>query len=227
MGRNRFKLRDVIQIVPAHGFDDGLESHLAAFGMRKCLRKIPRRNGLEQRQVPAPRRRKRLERCPGIERRVRLRPLILIERLNHVVRLRERLPQPEREHHFAVGKMAEDLPRAPFPWRETPFQAMWAKRRGQRREPGGSLGDYVAYVAIAQKFRVRVCSFGHRIIVPAVGRSLSKRLLAAGERRLTPMKRNWIIRVHRVNLRLKIGRLDTGASAGDGDILRRRVRLDR
>lgn len=224
--RNRFQLRDVIQIVAAHGFDDGLESHLAAFRMREFLRKILRRNSIDQRQVPSPRRRKRLDRSLGFKRRVWLRPLILIERLNHVVRLRERLPQPEREHHFAVGKMAEDLPRAPFSWRETSFQAMGAKRRGQRREPGGSLGYYAAYVAIPQKCCVRVCSAGHRIIVTAV-RRLSNLTGRGGTQFNADEAGIGLSGFIRVNLRLKIGRRGAEAIAGDDDTLRRQVRPDR
>jgi hypothetical protein len=91
--------------------------------------------------------------------------LILIEGLNHMVRLRERLPEPEREYHFAVGKMAQDLPRAPFPRCQAPLQAMRAKRRGQLRQASWCPRDHAARVAVAQILCIGIRSVGHKIIV--------------------------------------------------------------
>src|SRR5882672_7467408 len=104
-----FQLLQMIDVAPRHGLKDRLERHRAALGMRDFLRMGLFRDGVDQRYVPAADRRKQLQRRLRVIGGIGFCPAILIEGLNHVVRLGQRLAQAKSEHQLAIGQMTEYL----------------------------------------------------------------------------------------------------------------------
>jgi hypothetical protein len=107
--RDRFQLPQVIQIVTRHGFHNFAEAARAAFRVRVWFREVFTRHRRDQLLVPVAHRGENGERRACVECRVRRCPRVLIERLDDVMRLGQRLPQPEREHHFAIRQVAQNL----------------------------------------------------------------------------------------------------------------------
>ena len=82
---------------------------------------------------------------------VGLGPGVLVEGLNHVIGLGERLPQAKGKDALAVGQMAENRGAAPFVRRRTSFQSVRSQTFGMRRKFGGRLRDHRARIASPQK----------------------------------------------------------------------------
>jgi len=87
--------------------------------------------------------------------------MILIERLNDVVVLRQSLAKAVGEHDLAVGKMAEDLARFPLARRKAALQSLRTETYNKFSQPARSLRNHSARVAIAKIGRVGVCGVGH------------------------------------------------------------------
>lgn len=153
---NRFELLHMIQIMPAHRLHQRLERYFAALRMRHALRKRFRRSCMNERQIPSPQRGKYGQRRWHVIRRIRHGPLILIERLYHVMILRKRLPQPVRKNHFAIRQMANNLPRTPFPRRNALFDTFRPKRSHKCRQLPGSRRNHFQRILPCQVFRIRI-----------------------------------------------------------------------
>ena len=98
------------------------------------------------------------------QRRIWLRPLFLIERLDDMVIFRQRLAQAEREYHFAIGEMAENLARVPFTGRGAAFHAFRTEFFDERGQARGRYRDHFTRITAVEKRGVRI---GHQIIVLA------------------------------------------------------------
>ncbi len=53
--------------------------------------------------------------------------MVLIERLNDVVRLGQSLPQPECKRHFRIGQMTQNFAYRPFAGTKAPLQPVWSE----------------------------------------------------------------------------------------------------
>src|SRR3954471_7847818 len=104
----------MVQIVTAYCFHDGSKGHDAALRMLGRDVEIVRRERLEQCLVPGLQSDETRKRCGCIERSVAPGPEFLIEGLNHVVRLRERLAQSETKGDLAICEVADDLAGRPL-----------------------------------------------------------------------------------------------------------------
>ena len=117
-GRNElrefFELGEVVEVVAGHGFDDGLEGHGAALGMRDGLAGCLRQSVLNEEQVPVAQGGERGEGLRCRDSRIGGGPFFLIEGLDDVIVLGQRLAQAEAEGQFAIGQVRGDLGRAPF-----------------------------------------------------------------------------------------------------------------
>jgi hypothetical protein len=85
-----------------------------------------------------------------------LRPQVLIEGLNDVVRLGQRLSETKSENNFTIGEMADNFANRPFAgcWRLT--RASFAKRIKGLAELRCCGGDDLPRIASAEKRRVGV-----------------------------------------------------------------------
>ena len=113
------KLRKMIQVVAGHGFDDGLKCHGAALGMGDgrfagCRQRAARSgagSSCAARRTSASASSAPMPEYGGC-------PFVLIEGLDDVVVLGQRLAQPEAEDQFAVGEMRRrSRPRSTCPAR--------------------------------------------------------------------------------------------------------------
>src|SRR5271157_4048980 len=111
----------MIEIVASHGLDYRLQRHGSALGVGHALRKSLLWQTAQQRQVPFADRSKRIQRAGCVISGILLRPRGLVERLNHVVWLRQRLTDAESEYHFRVSQMRKNFPRVPFSRRPGPL----------------------------------------------------------------------------------------------------------
>lgn len=146
-----FDLLKMVHVVPRHSFDDGLNGHLAALGVGELLREIGGRNGVEESEIPAAGGLEDLERGAGVEAGVGHRPGVLVEGLDDVVRLGERLAEAESEDDLAIGEVAKDFGGAPLAGRGNPFEAIGAEAIDLCGEFGRCLGDYSKRVQSPQK----------------------------------------------------------------------------
>src|SRR5690242_4247450 len=110
----------------------------------------------DEHQVPVADGGKRRERRAHMVRRVRLCPLVLIERLDHVVVFGKRLAQSESEDHLAIGEMANDLTRAPLSERRRLLGSVRADGFDYFAEFPGSARNDLKWILIAEEFRVGV-----------------------------------------------------------------------
>jgi hypothetical protein len=92
--------------VPSHGFDERPELHGAALGVGERLVEEVGGDGREQGQVPAADGGEDVECGLGVEGGVAVRPAVLVEGLDDVVRLGEGLAEAEGEDDFGVGEVA-------------------------------------------------------------------------------------------------------------------------
>ncbi len=112
--RKRFHLQQMVQIVTRHGFDHNPQRHIAALGMIQWLVEIPGLKSRDQREIPLADRgengqsRRRITACIGRG------PLILIEWLDDMVVLSQRLPQPKRKYRLAIREVTKYVADAPL-----------------------------------------------------------------------------------------------------------------
>ena len=89
----------------AHGFYDGLEGHVAAFGVGHGLGQKFGAGVLDQGEVPLADGGEDGEGLLGGERRVGAGPVVLIEGLDYVVGLGCGVAEADGEDEFAVGEV--------------------------------------------------------------------------------------------------------------------------
>src|SRR5205823_1249497 len=82
--------------------------------------------------------------------------LLLVERLDDVVILGQRLPQPEREDDLAIGEVTHDLASVPLVRRRPPFDARRSQRRGHFVQLSGGVLDDLERIPVAEVDRVRI-----------------------------------------------------------------------
>jgi len=104
LGQDRFHLPQMVQIVTGHGFDHYLQCHIAAFGMIQRLVEICGPESLDECQVPLANRGERGQSHMSVIVRIGCGPVILIEWLDDMMILSQRLPQPEGKHNFAIRR---------------------------------------------------------------------------------------------------------------------------
>src|ERR1700756_349343 len=106
----------MIDVVAAHGLDNGPEAHGAALRVNHGFRMGLKRERAYEREVPVAHRVEGGERVPSTIPVVMSRPFLLVEGLNGVMVFTESLPQTEAEDQLAVGEVADDLTGTPLPW---------------------------------------------------------------------------------------------------------------
>jgi hypothetical protein len=120
-GRNEtFDLLQVVDVVAGHGFYDGPEGHGAALGVGGGAVAVVLRDGGEEEEVPVAGGLEESETGFELVGCVAFGPGFLIEGLDDGVGLVERggesLAEAEREDHFAVGQVSDNVADAPFAW---------------------------------------------------------------------------------------------------------------
>jgi len=138
---NRLDLPLVIEVVTRHCFDENLKRHITAFGVCYALRKSIGRHRFDQLEIPISNGGEHTQSCVRVAGFIVGGPSILIEGLDDMVRLGERLPQAKGKHQLAIRQMAHDLPCAPLTGREGPFDAISTKRIEQLSQPARGRGD--------------------------------------------------------------------------------------
>src|SRR4051812_20768440 len=113
-GGNPLDLAEVIDVMPPHGFDNGLECHVAAFGMSHGLVESFGWKAAYQEDIPIAYSFEGRKRSLGGVRRIRFCPVVLVKWLDHVMRFGQRLPDAVGKDQFAIGQVAEDLPNTPL-----------------------------------------------------------------------------------------------------------------
>ena len=117
-GGQAFYLSEVVDVVSAHGFDDGPEGHGAAFGVGGGAAAVLVGDGVEEEEVPIAGGSEEGQGRLELVDCVALCPGVLVEGLNDGVRLTERgsegLAQAEGEDDLAVGEVGDDLANAPL-----------------------------------------------------------------------------------------------------------------
>jgi hypothetical protein len=111
---NGFQLRQMIQVVTRHGFDEGPEGHLPTLRMQHRLGHQLRRYRAQEHQIPLADAGKRHHGRLWIITGIVGRPKLLIERLDDVMVLRQRLAKAESENDLAICQVAQNFVRAPF-----------------------------------------------------------------------------------------------------------------
>jgi hypothetical protein len=104
--------------VTGHGFKDGLEGHVSAFGMMAGTIEIGLAEGSDEFEVPEAIGAEEFEGGRKLVSRVVLCPGILVEGLEESGfggGSGENLTKAEAEGEFAIGKVCGDLAWAPFP----------------------------------------------------------------------------------------------------------------
>ena len=104
-------MREVIEVVSAHCFNDALEGHGASFGVAYGFRKCLGGQGGDQLHVEMPQGSEGSEGGSGVIGGVIRGPGVLIEGLNDVVRLGQGLSKTEGKNDLAIGQMAHNLRR--------------------------------------------------------------------------------------------------------------------
>lgn len=154
--RDVLQLFQVVQIVAGHRVDDCLDGHVAALRMIRGFGELLRCERLNKLNVPVADRAESRERRVDIVGVVMLREPVLVEGLHDVPIFSHGLPQPEREDNFAIGEVADDLSRAPFPRRKRLVDALSAKLSRDIVELFSGRRDYFNRIAIAKVRSVRV-----------------------------------------------------------------------
>ena len=85
----------------------------------------------------------------SIEGPILRRPFVLIEGLDHVIVLGQRLAQAEGEHRFAISQVADDFASAPFSGRGWLFGSLGADRAEQRFQLLCGAGDHVQRILLS------------------------------------------------------------------------------
>ncbi len=122
-----FQLMQMVDVVAAHRLDYVLKGHRAALWMRDRLRMLFRRDRADECQVPVPDCMKGCERFSRVIACVGFSPLLLIEGLDDMVVLAQRLPQPVGEDQLAIRQVADDFAWAPLARRRRLIHAHRAK----------------------------------------------------------------------------------------------------
>jgi hypothetical protein len=151
-----FELLQMVDVVAGHGFDDGPESHGAAFGVGGVPMAVVGRDGGEEEQVPV---------AGGLEEgqcgfevvgSVALGPVVLVEGLDDGVGLIERggegLAEAEGEDDLAVGEVGGDVGDAPLAGGGRGVDLGFGEVGGEGAEMpggGGEDGDGVLTVQVA------------------------------------------------------------------------------
>jgi len=100
----------------AHGFDDRLEGHGAAFRVSDGFRQGFGRERGDQLHVIGANGSEECQGGLGVVGGIGLRPSVLIEGLDDVVRFGQCLQKAIGENDLAIGKMAEDFANGPLAW---------------------------------------------------------------------------------------------------------------
>ena|ERR1700730_6159468 len=99
----------MVEVVAAHGFEDGLKNHGAALWMGYRFCQGVGNHGVNEENVPAPDGRKYVECFARTAMSVDGCEGILIVGLNDVMRLGNGLTEAIGEGNFGVGQMAQDV----------------------------------------------------------------------------------------------------------------------
>ena len=124
---DRFQLRQVIQIVTCHGFNERAEVHLSALGMEDGLGHRLRWYRAQQHQVPLAYAGEGHHRGLGIVAGIICSPDLLIKGLDDVMVLGERLAQTVAENQFAVCQVAQYFVRTPLSRSGRFFYPRWTE----------------------------------------------------------------------------------------------------
>src|SRR5258708_35240596 len=101
-------------MVAGDGFDQNLECHRSALRMAKRLGERVGGHGPCECDVPLAKGRKNRQRGGCVVSRISARPSFLVEWLDDMMVLGQRLAQTKGKDRLAIGQMAEDLAGAPF-----------------------------------------------------------------------------------------------------------------
>jgi hypothetical protein len=155
------------QIVTCHRFDEGSKGHLSTLRMQHGLRHHLWRYRAEQHQIPLAYAGKGHHGRLWIVAGIVGRPDLLVERLDDVMVLRQRLAKTESENQLAIRQVAQNFVRAPFSGSRRFFYPRRAESYGKLFEMPGSGGHYFERVATAQVS----CVWIHPITITATGSS--------------------------------------------------------
>ena len=111
---NGFELRQMIQIVTRHRFDKGSKGHFSTLWMQHRRRHRLRRYRAQQHQIPLADAGKRHHGRLWIITGIVGRPKLLIERLDDMMVLRQRLAKAESKNDLAICQVTQNFMRAPF-----------------------------------------------------------------------------------------------------------------
>ena len=124
--------------------------------MRHRLSHLLRRNPIQQPQIPNPRRTKQFQSLTSLIPRIPARPDILIKRLNHMVVLSQRMPQPSTKHQLTIRQMTKNLPHAPLTHGNGPLQLLVRKSRNQRAQLRRRPRNHRQRLPPTNKLRIRI-----------------------------------------------------------------------
>jgi hypothetical protein len=144
-----FDLPQMIQIVPRHGFDQRLERHRAALGMRQRFRQRSSRNRPDQCNIPLAHGSKYINRGARLQSVIGGGPPVLIERLDYVMRLRQRLAQAEREGQLSIRQVTKYFASAPLAWSKRSLRALGPEGFQQRAKLSGCLRNHAQRIPIS------------------------------------------------------------------------------
>ena len=154
--RQTLELREVVEVVAGHGFDDGPEGHGATFGMGYGALALGLGEFVEQEQVPGTGGFEEVERGIDVEVCVARGPFFLVPWLHDRMVFCQGLAQTEAEDGLAVGEMGYDLAGAPFGRGRVEFDLGVGHAFEQAVESCGSVYDHFEGIALAEEFCVRI-----------------------------------------------------------------------
>src|SRR5580765_3332633 len=146
----------MVDVVAAHRLDDRPQRHRSAFRVGHGAVAVALADRGEQLEVPAARGRKERKAGGEVVGSVPLAPLRLVEGLQDMVVLSERLAQAEGEDEFAVGKVGNDLADGPLAGSRLAASLLKSQRRGEGAKTLGSRRDDSNWVLPAEVRCVRV-----------------------------------------------------------------------
>src|SRR5262249_26560892 len=104
----------MIEIMTREHSDHSIDRLLASLRMEAALGELPRVERAKEGEIPPTESRLRRHREVSVGRIVAPRPIILVERLNPVIVLGDRLPDPKPDRDLDIRQLGEHRARAPF-----------------------------------------------------------------------------------------------------------------